>query len=96
MPFGTASLLILIRAGSKSALAGKTKKLRLQIRDNGPGLLGHSPAGFKPGVGIATTRARLEQLYGADHQFEMIPSPEGGMAVTLCFPAREQPMTEQE
>jgi LytS/YehU family sensor histidine kinase len=72
------------------------EKLRLQIRDNGPGLLGHSPAGFKPGVGIATTRARLEQLYGADHQFEMIPSPEGGMAVTLCFPAREQPITEQE
>jgi two-component sensor histidine kinase len=72
------------------------EKLRLQIRDNGPGLLGHSPAGFKPGVGIATTRARLEQLYGADHQFEMIASPEGGMAVTLCFPAREQPITEQE
>jgi len=44
-------------------------KLVLQVRDNGPGLCGHSPTSFRPGVGIATTRSRLEQLYGADHQF---------------------------
>jgi LytS/YehU family sensor histidine kinase len=66
-------------------------KLLLQVRDNGPGL--QSSPVCKPGLGIATTRARLEQLYGADHQFEMINSPVG-LTVSLSLPARERTILE--
>jgi two-component system LytT family sensor kinase len=71
-------------------------KLRLQVQDNGPGLAEQPPAAFRPGVGIATTRARLEQLYGADQQFEMANCPDGGLVVTLTIPAREVPAKELE
>lgn len=36
--------------------------LRLSVRDDGPGF----PALFEEGVGLSTTRARLEKLYGGD------------------------------
>ena len=60
--------------------------LRLEVRDDGPGLPGTSPP--KTGVGIANTRARLEQLYGAAHRFEMTNRPEGGLAILLEVPYR--------
>lgn len=62
--------------------------LQLQVKDNGPGL-GSSDgtrARIKNGLGLANTRARLEQLYRADHSFEMKDVPEGGLRVTLEFP----------
>jgi two-component sensor histidine kinase len=64
-------------------------KLRLQVRDNGPGLSSDQQHAFKPGVGIANTRARLQQLYGADHRFEMNNGISGGLLVTILIPARE-------
>lgn len=72
------------------------EKLRLQVRDNGPGLSPTRKSEYKPGVGIATTRARLEQLYGANHQFEMVNLPQGGLCVSILVPAREIPMLEQD
>jgi len=57
-------------------------------RDDGPGL----PAGGQPreGVGLANTRARCEQLYGADHRFEMANRPEGGLAIAITVPFRTE------
>jgi signal transduction histidine kinase len=63
--------------------------LHLQVRDNGPGLSVEQQQAFKPGVGIANTRARLQQLYGADHRFEMTNGFSGGLTVTIQIPARE-------
>jgi sensor histidine kinase YesM len=63
--------------------------LHLQVRDNGPGLSPDQQHAFKPGVGIANTRARLQQLYGADHRFEMVNGSSGGLTVTILIPARE-------
>jgi two-component system, LytTR family, sensor kinase len=62
--------------------------LRIQIRDNGPGLSGHrtSENVFKKGLGLANTEARLERLYGAAHLFDLRDRPDGGLIVTLELP----------
>jgi two-component system, LytTR family, sensor kinase len=63
--------------------------LRIQVRDNGPGLAAISkPNGrLREGLGLSNTRARLAQLYGAAHRFELSNAPEGGLVVTLEIPA---------
>ncbi|MDQ2936897.1 MAG: histidine kinase, partial [Acidobacteriota bacterium] len=45
--------------------------LRIQVRDNGPGLSDHRTSEnlFKKGLGLANTESRLERLYGAAHLF---------------------------
>jgi signal transduction histidine kinase len=62
--------------------------LRIRVRDNGPGLSpnqnGHRKNG--KGLGLANTRARLEQLYGDAHHFELVNAPDGGLIVTLDIP----------
>jgi two-component system, LytTR family, sensor kinase len=60
--------------------------LRLEVRDDGPGFPGGVPP--KTGVGITNTRARLEQLYGREHRFEMRNRPEGGLEILLLVPFR--------
>lgn len=70
----------------RSALKNGT--LRLQVKDNGPGLSSAQDSGSKlrGGFGLANTRARLEQLYGAAHRLEMSDAIEGGLLVTLEIP----------
>jgi len=61
--------------------------LRIQVRDNGPGLSrAPSPGNPKHGVGLANTKARLERLYGTNHRFELANEPAGGFVVTLEIP----------
>lgn len=62
--------------------------LRLRVRDNGPGLQGGTGSGARTreGLGLANTRARLKQMYGAAHLFEMADAAEGGLQVTLEIP----------
>ncbi|HKP45257.1 MAG TPA: histidine kinase [Pyrinomonadaceae bacterium] len=62
--------------------------LRIQVRDNGPGLSDHrkSERVFKKGLGLANTEKRLEQLYGAEHLFDIGDDPRGGLLVTLEIP----------
>src|SRR5215475_8317886 len=54
-------------------------KLRIQVRDNGPGLNSHRTSDnlFQAGVGLANTEARLERLYGAAHLFNLSNDPSG-------------------
>ncbi|HEX8561007.1 MAG TPA: histidine kinase [Pyrinomonadaceae bacterium] len=63
--------------------------LRIRVWDNGPGLkaITRPDDGLKVGVGLSNTRARLEQLYGGAHRFEMENAPGGGLLVTLEIPA---------
>jgi two-component system LytT family sensor kinase len=67
-------------------------RLRLRVRDDGPGL----PRGWDPahnqGVGISNTRERLRRLYGdAEHTFEITGEPGAGVRVDLSFPFRDAP-----
>ncbi|HZB44486.1 MAG TPA: histidine kinase [Pyrinomonadaceae bacterium] len=63
--------------------------LRIRVRDNGPGLaaITRPDDGLREGLGLSNTRARLEQLYGAAHRFELENAPDGGLLVTLEIPA---------
>lgn len=76
------------RIAVTAALEGA--QLRIVVRDDGPGLEGD----IREGVGIGNTRARLEHLYGSDHQFTIGNAPEGGCIVTIIIPAR--PVIGQE
>jgi sensor histidine kinase YesM len=62
--------------------------LRIQVRDNGPGLSEHRTSEylFKKGLGLANTETRLERLYGAAHLFNLRNNPDGGLIVTLEIP----------
>jgi sensor histidine kinase YesM len=63
--------------------------LRIQVRDNGPGLpvnRSHEKL-FQKGLGLANTQTRLERLYGGEHRFELTNDPAGGLIVTLEIPA---------
>ena len=57
--------------------------LRLRVADNGIGLKQKS---LSEGVGLSNTRARLEQLYGAEHHFEISGYRDGGLQVNLQIP----------
>ena len=65
--------------------------LRIQVRDNGPGLSAITAPddGFREGLGLTNTRARLARLYGAAHRFELEDAPGGGLLVTLEIPAAD-------
>ncbi len=58
--------------------------LDLHVRDNGAGL--PTSGTFQEGVGLANTRARLAQLYGDRHHFEMANRVTGGLEVRLKIP----------
>ena len=59
--------------------------VELVVRDNGGG----QPAGgfTREGIGIGNTRARLQELYGDRHRFELANHPDGGLVVRVAIPA---------
>jgi signal transduction histidine kinase len=58
--------------------------VRLEVRDNGPGL--DSRESTFEGVGLRNTRARLAQLYGDGQRLTLEAPPEGGVVVTVILP----------
>jgi two-component system LytT family sensor kinase len=60
--------------------------LRIQVKDNGPGLTDANQ--FGKGVGLANTKARLQRLYGSEHRLELVNGPQGGLVVTLEVPRK--------
>lgn len=61
--------------------------LFLQVADNGPGLApGERSQKTSGGVGLANTRARLQQFYGARQAFALAPNEPSGLVITMNIP----------
>jgi two-component system, LytTR family, sensor kinase len=60
--------------------------VRIQVKDNGPGIQDQRTAGHGRGLGLTNTRARLAGLYGDAASFELTNDPAGGLVVTLEIP----------
>jgi sensor histidine kinase YesM len=65
--------------------------LRIEVKDNGPGVSATTGSHLKQGVGLANTKARLERLYGSHHRFELANEAGGGCAVTIEIPRVSEP-----
>ncbi len=61
-------------------------KLILQVKDNGAGLHANPATSNGQGVGLSNTRARLQQIYGTAHRFELENASEGGTVARLEIP----------
>jgi two-component system LytT family sensor kinase len=70
---------ILIRASKTNGT------VELRVQDDGPGL-SRSDSSKDQGVGLANTRARLQQLYGDDARLEIEDCDRGGVIVTMNIP----------
>jgi signal transduction histidine kinase len=66
----------------------RERVLRIQVRDNGPGLPAQHTEHRTPegGLGLSNTRARLSQLYGDEYSLDLSNAPQGGTVVTLEVP----------
>ena len=61
--------------------------LRIQVKDNGPGLqVVRAYVNRSKGVGLTNTKARLDRLYGSAHRLEFENEPNGGLVVTMEIP----------
>ena len=75
-------------------------KLCIEVRDNGVGLSETALNALQKGIGVSTTRARLQHQYGADYRFEF-HRLEQGLAVVVAVPWRTaarpapEPVAEQ-
>jgi sensor histidine kinase YesM len=67
--------------------ARENGSLVIEVRDSGPGF---RQSVTRDGIGLANTRARLEQLYGSEYRFEYGSVPEGGASVRITVPFRHR------
>ena len=59
-------------------------RMRLQVRDNGPGMSGRSANGF--GLGLSNTKERLAHFYQNDYEFRAFQPESGGFQVSITIP----------
>jgi signal transduction histidine kinase len=70
------------------AAARADGRLMLSVSDTGPGFATAGTGGR--GLGLANTRARLDELYGDAQSFDAGAAPEGGACVRLSLPFRTE------
>jgi len=63
--------------------------LKVDIIDDGAGC-NFNDKNFKEGIGLSNVRSRLQQLYGADFQFNLSSNSQGGVSVQLTLPLNHQ------
>jgi two-component system, LytTR family, sensor kinase len=66
-------------------------KLRIEIRDDGVGLSEDALTALHKGIGVSTTRARLQHQFGAEYRFEFHRMAQG-VAVIVAVPWRVRPV----
>ena len=64
--------------------------LRLEIRDNGPGITLNGDLLRTEGVGLSNVRARLHQIYGSNFRFELMNARDGGLAIMMEIPFQRE------
>jgi two-component system, LytTR family, sensor kinase len=64
-------------------------KLRMEVRDDGVGLSEDALTALQKGIGVSTTRARLQHLFGADYRFEFHRQT-SGLTVVIAIPWRTE------
>jgi sensor histidine kinase YesM len=64
--------------------------VRLEVRDNGPGMASNDDSIRTEGVGLSNVRARLHQIYGSDFRFELMNARDGGLTVVMEIPFRRE------
>ena len=62
-------------------------QLVLTVTDDGPGIV---TTDAQRGIGLANTKARLEELYGSSHRLELGRPDRGGFQVLVAIPFRER------
>lgn len=72
------------------AASGVAGTLVIEIRDNGVGLSPDWESRMSMGYGLANSRARLAQLYGAQGMLDIASATGGGTVVTLTLPQRSR------
>lgn len=71
---------VVVRAGQEDHI------LRIEVEDNGPGF--HARDGHREGVGLRSTRARIEHLYHEAGRLELASGESGGALVRIEIPVR--------
>lgn len=66
--------------------ARENGSLRLEIKDDGPGLSVKFHEALGNGVGLTNTVERLEKLYGGKQEFTLQNAVDGGLRVSLTVP----------
>jgi len=78
----TAQSQIQIKANQQNGL------LRIEIKDNGPGIPSRDDSPADRGLGLKNVRARLNEIYGQNFRFELTNNPGGGLIVGMEIPLR--------
>ena len=64
--------------------------LLLKVADNGSGLPAHVVLSLKEGVGLSSTRGRLERLYGSGQRLQLEAPESGGLIARIVLPFATQ------
>jgi two-component system, LytTR family, sensor kinase len=64
--------------------------LRLEVRDNGPGIASNADLLGAEGVGLNNVRARLHQIYGSEFRFVLMNARDGGLTVVMEIPFQRE------
>ena len=67
----------------------------MEVRDDGVGLSEDALTALQKGIGVSTTRARLQHLFGADYRFEFHRQP-SGLSVVVAIPWQIEVKTRAE
>ncbi len=70
-------------------------KLRMEVRDDGEGLSEDALTALQKGIGVSTTRARLQHLFGADCRFEFHRQT-AGLSVVVAIPWKTEVRSRTE
>jgi two-component system LytT family sensor kinase len=69
--------------------ARQNGSLFITVSDNGAGLPSNWQLKSSTGIGLANTVARLQQLYGENHRFDIHNRDEGGVEVEVVIPFKK-------